>query len=149
MKHQRLPHRRPSPLVAPYCAILRDYLSDTPYCALWCFWCLNMTNWLRYPPPLSELFPLESMRSGGAIPPPPDKRGISAILAQYHMKNKARRGAIPLSAILSRKGIAGHGGISQPLSEHGFAYDLQTETCQSSKNLPCEAHGQGKATYLV
>ena len=36
-------------LVAPYCAIRRDYLSDTPYCALWGFWCLNMANWVRYP----------------------------------------------------------------------------------------------------
>ena len=39
-------------LVAPYCAIPRDYLSDTPLaCALWGFWCPNMANWLRYPLP--------------------------------------------------------------------------------------------------
>ena len=41
-----------STLVAPYCAIPRDYLSDTPFCALWGFWCLNMANWVRYPLPL-------------------------------------------------------------------------------------------------
>ena len=44
-------------LVAPYCAIPRDYLSDTPYCALWGFWCLNMANWVRYPLPLFWAFP--------------------------------------------------------------------------------------------
>ena len=47
---------------------------------------------------------LESMRSGGAIPPPL-KRGISAILARYPMKTR-QMAAIPPSAILSRKGIA-------------------------------------------
>ena len=36
----------------------RDYLSDTPYCALWGLWCLNMANCVRYPPPLSERFRL-------------------------------------------------------------------------------------------
>ena len=45
-------------LVASYCTIPRDYLSDTPYCALWGFWCLNMANWVRYPSPFSERFPL-------------------------------------------------------------------------------------------
>ena len=54
-----------------------------------------MTNWVRYhpPPPFSEPFPLESMRSGGSIPPPPS-RGISAILARYHMKTR-QTGTIP------------------------------------------------------
>ena len=46
-----------------------------PYCALWGFWCLNMANWVRYPLPLSERFPLESMRRGGAILPP--LKGVS------------------------------------------------------------------------
>ena len=55
------------------------------------------------PPPFLRVSPLESMRSGGAIPPP--KRGISAILARYPMKTR-QTGAIPPSAILSRKGIA-------------------------------------------
>ena len=41
-------------LVAPYCALPRDYLSDT----LWGSWCLNMANWVRYPSPFSERFPL-------------------------------------------------------------------------------------------
>ena len=54
------------PLVAPYRAILRDYLSDTPYCALWGPWCLNMTNWVRYPRAFFlSVSPLESMRWKG------------------------------------------------------------------------------------
>ena len=55
------------------------------------------------------------MKSGGAIPPL--KRGISAILARYPMKTR-QKGAIPPSAILSRKGIARYGGVSRtgPLS---------------------------------
>ena len=30
-----------------------------PYCALWGFWCLSMANWVRYPLPFSERFPLK------------------------------------------------------------------------------------------
>ena len=40
---------------------------------------------------------------------PPLKRGISAIPARYPMKTR-QMGAIPPSAILSRKGIARYGG---------------------------------------
>ena len=44
---------------------------------------------------------------------PPLKRGISAILARYPMKTR-QMGAIPPSAILSRKGIArNEGGVSR------------------------------------
>ena len=68
------------------------------------------------PPPFLSVSPLESMRSGGAIPPPL-KRCISAMLARYPMKTR-EMGAIPPSAILSRKGIARYGGVSRtgPLS---------------------------------
>ena len=82
------------------------------------FWCLNMANWVRYPlPPFLSVSPLESIRSGGAIPPPL-KRGISAILARDPMKTR-QMGAIPPFAILSRKGIARYGGVSRtgPLRE--------------------------------
>ena len=49
---------------------------------------------------------------------PPLKRGISAILARCPMKTR-QMGAIPPSAILSRKGIARYGGVSRtgPLRE--------------------------------
>ena len=75
-----------------------------------------MANWVRYPlPPFLSVSTLESMRSGGAIPPL--KRGISAIPARYPEKTR-QKGAIPPSAILSRKGIARYGGVSRtgPLS---------------------------------
>ena len=42
----------------------------------------------------------------------PLKRGISAIPVQYPMKTR-QMGAIPPSAILSRKGIARYGGVSR------------------------------------
>ena len=54
---------------------------------------------------------VESMQSGGAIPPPVE-RGISEILARYPRKTR-QMGAIPPSAILSRKGIARYGGVSR------------------------------------
>ena len=40
------------------------------------------------------------------------KRGISAMLARYPKKT-GQMGAIPPSAILSRKGIARYGGVSR------------------------------------
>ena len=54
-------------LAAPYCAIPRDYLSDTPL--------------LR-----AIGFVVSQHDQLGAIPPPPHKRGISAILERYHIK---------------------------------------------------------------
>ena len=68
-------------LVAPYCAIPREYLSDTPLSRDMGFRCLNMANWVRYPPPL--------------------KRNTSAILARYPMKTR-QMGAIPLSDTISK-----------------------------------------------
>ena len=62
------------------------------------------------PPPFLSISPVESIRSGGAIPPP--KRGISAILAQYPMKTR-QMGATPPSAILSQKGIVRQRGVSR------------------------------------
>ena len=105
-------------LVAPYCAIPRDYLSDTPLLRAMGFLVSQHGHLSAIPPPpfLSDS-PLETMQSGGAIPPPL-KRGISAILARYPMKTR-QMGAIPPSAILSRKGIARYGGVSRtgPLSK--------------------------------
>ena len=98
-------------LVAPYCAIPRDYLSDTPLLRATGFLVSQHDQFGAIPPsPFLSVSPLESMRSGGAIPPL--KRGISAILARYPMKTR-QTGAIPPSAILSRKGIARYGGVSR------------------------------------
>ena len=94
-------------LVAPYCAIPRDYLSDTPYCALWGFWCLNMPNWVRYPLPFSVRFPLGEHAKRRCD----SQKGYLSDTCAIPHENKAM-GAIP-SAILSRQGIARYGGVSQ------------------------------------
>ena len=65
------------------------------------------------PPPFLSVSPLESMRSGGAIPPL--KRGISAILARYHMKTRqmAHYGChTPFCDTISKGYCAIWGGIS-------------------------------------
>ena len=73
-------------LAAPYCAIPRDYLSDTLLLRAMGFLVSQHGQMGAIPPsPFSERF-LESMRSGGAIPPL--KEGISAILARPY-ENKA------------------------------------------------------------
>ena len=68
------------------------------------------------PSPFSERFPLGE-HAKWRCDSPPFKRGISAILARYPIKT-IQMGAIPPSAILSRKGIARYGGVSRtgPLS---------------------------------
>ena len=65
------------PLVAPYCAIPRDYLSDTPLLRAMGFSASQHCQLGAIPPPpFLSISPMESMRSGGAIPPPPPK-GVS------------------------------------------------------------------------
>ena len=68
------------------------------------------------PSPFSELFP-PGGHAKWRCDTPPLKKGISAILARYPVKTR-QMGAIPPSAILSRKGIARYGGVSRtgPLS---------------------------------
>ena len=68
--------------MAPYCAIPRDYFSDTP---------------LR-----------EREHAKWRCDTPPQK-GISAIFARYHMKTR-QMGAIPPSAILSGQVLRDMGG---------------------------------------
>ena len=104
-------------LVAPYCAIPRDYLSDTPLLRAMGFLVSQHGQLGAIPPsPFSERFaPWRACEV--EVRYPPLKRGISAILARYPMKTR-QMGAIPPSAILSRKGIARYGGVSRtgPLS---------------------------------
>ena len=79
------------------------------------------------PPPFLSVSPLESMRSGGAIPPP--SKGVSQrCFARYPMKTR-QSGAIPPSAVLSRKGIVRYGGVSRtgPLR-----IQRQRATCKKS-----------------
>ena len=78
------------------------------------------------PSPFSERFPLGE-HAKWRCDTPPLKRGISAILARYPMKTR-QMGAIPPSAILSRKGIARYGGVSRTgplnISPTAFAHAL-------------------------
>ena len=104
-------------LVAPYRAIPRDYLSDTPLLRAMGVLVSQHGQWGAIPPPpFLSVSPLESIREV-EVRYPPHKRGISAILARYPIKTRQKR-AIPPSAILSRKGIARYGGVSRtgPLS---------------------------------
>ena len=98
--------------MASYCAIPRDYLSDTPLLRAMGFWVSQHDRLGAIPPPpFLSISPLESMRSGGAL--------------------KTRQmGAIPPSAMLSRnyyleKVLRDRGGIShwvaKPLPSVNFA----------------------------
>ena len=99
-------------LVAPYCAIPRDYLSDTPLLRAMGF-LVSKHGQLGAipPPPFLSVSPLESMRSGGAIPPPL-KRGISAIPARYPMKTRGNRCDTSLCDTISKRHCAIWGDIS-------------------------------------
>ena len=99
-------------LVAPYCAIPRDYLSDTPLLrAMGFLVSQHSQKGAIPPPPFLSISPLREHAKWGCDTPPL-QRGISAILARYPMKTR-QMGAIPPSAILSRKGIARYGGVSR------------------------------------
>ena len=94
--------------MALYCvSISRDYLSDTPLLRdmgllVSQLLRLNMSNWVRYPlPPFLRLSPLESMRSGGAIPP--SQQGYLSDTCAIPLEKKANGCDTP-SAIVSRKG---------------------------------------------
>ena len=63
------------------------------------------------PSPFSESFPLEGMRSGGAIIP--HKKGHLSDTCAIPHENKAKGCDTP-SALLSRRGIAQYGGVSRP-----------------------------------
>ena len=122
-------------LVAPYCAIPRDYLSDTPVLRAMGFLVSQHSELGAIPPPpCLSVSPFESIRtsSGGAIPPPL-KRGISAILLRYPMKNKANGCDTP-SAIRSRKGIA---GISHWAAKCGDGSMILAFGCQRGLSYVC------------
>ena len=93
------------------------------------------------PSPFSERFPLAEHAKWRCDTPPPLKGGISAIPARYPLKAR-QMGAIPPSAILSRKGIARYGGVSRigPLRAHlrdpGFLKPFSTSESKPSFQQP-------------
>ena len=96
-----------SNLVAPYCAIPRDYLSDTPLLRAMGF-LVSQHGQLGAipPPPFLSVLPLKSMRSGGAIPPP--TKGVSQWYLRDILRKQGKSVRYP-----PRKGIARYGGVSR------------------------------------
>ena len=101
----------PSALVAPYCAIPRDYLSDTPLLRAMGF-LVSQHGQLGAipPPPFLSVSPLESMRSGGAIPPP--QKGYLSDTCAIPYENKANGCDTPVCDTISKGYCAIWGGIS-------------------------------------
>ena len=98
-------------LVAPYCAIPRDYLSDTPLLRAMGF-LVSQHGHLGAipPPPFLSVSPLESLRSGGAIPPP--QKGYLSDTCAIPYENKASGCDTPLCDTISEGYCAIWGGIS-------------------------------------
>ena len=102
----------PRPFVAPYCAIPRDYLSDTPLLRAMGF-LVSQHGQLGAipPPPFSESFPLGKHAKWRCDTPP--GKGVSQRYLRDTLWKQGKRVRIPPSAILSRKGIARYGGVSR------------------------------------
>ena len=102
------PYESLDALVAPYCAIPRDYLSDTPLLRAMGF-LVSQHGQLGAlpPPPFLSVPPLESMRSGGAIHTP--QKGYLSDTCAIPYENKANGCDTPLCDTIS-KGIARYGG---------------------------------------
>ena len=82
-----------------------------PYCALWGFW-VSQPGQLGAmpPPPFLSVSPLESMRSGGAIPAP--QKGYLSDTCVIPSENKANGCDTPLCDTISKGYCAIWGGIS-------------------------------------
>ena len=101
----------PTNLVAPYCAIPRDYLSDTPLLrAMGLLVSQHGKLGAIPPPPFLSVSPLESMQSGGAIPPP--QKGYLSDTGAILYENKAHGCGTPLCDTISKGYCAIWGGIS-------------------------------------
>ena len=103
--------------MAPYRAIPRDYLSDTPLLRAMGFLVSQHGQLSAIPrPPFLSVSPLESMRSGGAIPPP-QKGYLSDTCAIPHENKVNGCDTPPLRYYLERV-LRDMGGVSRtgPLS---------------------------------
>ena len=98
-------------LVAPYCAIPRDYLSDTPLLRAMGF-LVSQHGQLGAipPPPFLSVSLLESMRSGGAIPPP--QKGYLSDTCAIPYENEANGCDTPLCDTILKGSCVIWGAIS-------------------------------------
>ena len=97
--------------MAPYCAIPRDYLSDTPLLRAMGFLVSQYGQMGAIPPPpFLSASPLESMPSAGAIPPP--QKGYLSDTGAIPYENKANGCDTPLCDTISKGYCAIGGGIS-------------------------------------
>ena len=99
-------------LVAPYCSIPRDYLSDTPVLRAMRYLVSQhgQLGAIPHPPCLSDS-PLESTQSGGAIHPPPSK-GVSQRYLCDILWKQGKWVRYPLCDTISKGCCAIWGGIS-------------------------------------
>ena len=113
-------------LVAPYCAIPRDYLSDTPLLRAMGF-LVSQHGQLDAipPPPFLGVSPLEYMRSRGAIPPP--QKGYLSDTSAIPYENKANGCDTPLCDTISKGYCAIWGGISHWAAKMGTMAASTTE----------------------
>ena len=102
---------RATHLVAPYRAIPRDYLSDTPLLRAMGF-LVSQHGQLGAipPPPFLSVSPLEHIRSRGAKPPP--QKGYLSDTCAIPYENKANGCDTPLCDTISKRYCAIWGGIS-------------------------------------
>ena len=97
-------------LVAPYCAMPRAYLSDTPLLrALGFLVSQHGQVGAIPPPPFLRFSPLERACEVGVRYPPPPQKGYLSDTCAIPYEKKAKWCDTP-SAILSRKGIVRYGG---------------------------------------
>ena len=120
------------PLVAPYCAIPRDYLSDTPLlCAMGFLVSQHGQMGAFPPPPFPEHFPLgESMRSGGLVAPyraiPRDYLSDTPLLRAmgFLVSQHGELGAIPPFPFLSLSPLESmRSGGAIPPPQKGYLSD--------------------------
>ena len=111
-------------LVAPYCAIPRDYLSDTPLLRDMGF-SVSQHGQLGAipPPPFLSVCPLEYMRSRGAIPPP--QKGYLSDTCAIPYENKASGCDTPLCDTISKGYCAIWGSISHWAAKVSKHYQYQ------------------------
>ena len=129
-------------LVAPYCAIPRDYLSDTPLLRAMGF-LVSQHGQLGAipPPPFLSMSPMKSMRSGGAIPPP--QKGYLSDTGATPYEYKANGCDTPLCDTISKGYCAIWGGISHWAAKVATPKGmLSLNGCSCFPSLLCKVPGE-------